>query len=234
MRKILGTLLLGTFCLTMACATDPYNFETQITPPPRPVESLRKPTPKAGSMYVANRADFYTDIKAHQVGDIITVEITETSKAKKKNDTKAERTSEFKAGVPFLMGYESSLIPNYSDMINNDRGAYMFGADFKSKTDAKAELTKEDTMSAAIGCTVMEVLPNGNLIIKGQREIQVNGETQFILLHGTVRASDVSSNNSVLSTQLADARIHYTGRGVLTDKQKPGWLTRLMDSIWPF
>ena len=234
MRKILGTLLLGTFCLTMACATDPFTFDShaQMTPPPAPVDNLRKPTPKAGSMYVANRADFYTDIKAHQVGDIITVEITETSKAKKKNDTKAERTSEFKAGIPYLMGYESTLIPNYDDMTKTNRP--MLGADFKSKTDAKAELTKEDTMSAAIGCTVMEVLPNGNLIIKGQREIQVNGETQYILLHGTVRASDVTSNNSVLSTQLADARIHYTGRGVLTDKQKPGWLTRLMDSIWPF
>jgi len=107
-------------------------------------------------------------------------------------------------------------------------------ADFKSKHDAKAELTKEDTMTTSIGCTVIEVMQNGNLILRGSRELQVNGETQYITLQGVVRPIDVTSQNTVLSTQLADAKIYYTGRGVLTDKQTPGWLARLFDHIWPF
>jgi flagellar L-ring protein precursor FlgH len=89
-------------------------------------------------------------------------------------------------------------------------------------------------MTASIGCTVVEVLPNGNLVIRGSREIEVNGETQYIVLEGVVRPVDVASDNTVKSTQIADAKIYYTGRGVLTDKQKPGWLARLLDHIWPF
>ena len=231
MKKLVPIcLLIGSFCLA-GCATDPMSFDRtqQIYPPPDPTDQLRRPAAQPGSLYVAAEADFFSDIRAHRVGDIITVEIVENSKAEKTNDTKASRTTEFKAGIPYLLGYQNSLIPGY-----NSGDEHMIGADFKSAFDAKAELTKEDTMTAAIGCTVMEVLPNGNLIIRGQREIQVNGETQFIYLTGTIRASDVDTHNTVMSTKLADARIEYTGRGVLSDKQKPGWLTRLLDIIWPF
>ncbi len=218
-------VVLGT-----GCANDPLSFNRtqQIGQVPPPVEQFRRPAPQPGSLYVSTRGDYFTDLRARYVGDIITVEIAENSKAEKTNDSKASRTTEFKAGIPYLMGYEDKLIPNSGSSAN------LIGADFKSAFDAKAEMTKEDTMHAAIGCTVMEVLPNGNMIIRGQREIQVNGETQFIYLTGTVRPSDVTTHNTVMSNQLADASIEYTGRGVLSDKQKPGWLTRLLDSIWPF
>ena len=166
-----------------------------------------------------------------QVGDIITVEIVENSKAKKKNDTKAERKNTYVAGISNLMGYESQFPPQRGE---NKTPGTMVNANFQSKHDATSELTKEDTMTSSIGCTVIEVLPNGNLTVRGSREVQVNGETQYIVLEGTVRQSDVTARNSVMSTQLADARIHYTGRGVLSDKQQPGWLARLLDHVWPF
>ncbi|MDR1396334.1 MAG: flagellar basal body L-ring protein FlgH [Desulfarculales bacterium] len=206
-----------------------FNGNQQIDPPPSPQNAMRLPANQPGSLYTSYQPDYFSDIRAHHVGDIIVVEIVENSRAAKTNDSKAERTSEFRAGMPVLMGYESSLIPNY-----NATARVLLGADTSSTFDAKAELTKEDSMTAAIGCTVMEVFPNGNLMIRGQREIQVNGETQFIYLTGTIRSSDVDSNNTVMSTKLADARIEYSGRGVLSDKQKPGWLTRLLDHIWPF
>jgi flagellar L-ring protein FlgH len=151
------------------------------------------------------------------------VEVTENSKARKKNDTKAERTTNFSAGIPSLFGNQVSTNPTA-----------VVQADFANKTDAKAELTKEDTMTSSIGCTVVEVLASGNLVVRGNREMQVNGETQYITLQGTVRPSDVTASNSVQSNQLADAKIHYTGRGVLSDKQQPGWLGRLLDNVWPF
>lgn len=229
-------LLACAFIVVFAsgCANDRMTFERneQIAQPPPPMEQFRRPTPQPGSLYVANpgtRGNYFTDLRARHVGDIITVEIVENSKAEKTNDTKASRTSEFKAGVPFLLGYENRLIPNYDSSKSS-----LISANVTSAFDAKAELSREDTMHAAIGCTIMEVLPSGNMIIRGQREIQVNGETQFIYLTGTVRPNDVTTHNTIMSTQLADARIEYTGRGVLSDKQQPGWLTRLLDTIWPF
>jgi flagellar L-ring protein precursor FlgH len=184
-----------------------------------------------GSLFHEAQADLFTDMTARRVGDIVIVEITENAKAKKKNDTKAERKNTFKAGVAALMGYENDF-PIHKGTVADD--GTRVDADFQSKHDAKAELTREDTMTASIGCTVIEVLPNRNLVIRGSREILVNGETQHIVLQGTVRPTDITTTNTVYSTQLANARIHYTGRGVLTDKQKPGWLARLLDHIWPF
>ncbi len=225
MNRLLTAFIILALGVLAGCANTPGSFDpkAQIPNPPAPSTELRRPVPRSGSIFTDAKADFYADLRARQAGDIIVVEITENSKAKKKNDTKAERTSSLSAGIPSLFGNTVSTNPTA-----------VVQADFANKHDAKAELSKEDTMTSSIGCTVIEVLPSGNLIIRGNRELQVNGETQYITLQGTVRPSDVTSTNTVASSKLADAKISYTGRGVLTDKQQPGWLARLIDNVWPF
>lgn len=227
MTKTTLTIAAVAMALCLAgCASSPGQFQPSLPPAPKPTIDITHPKPTAGSLFVATRSDMFTDLRARNVGDIIVVEIVENSKAAKKNDTKAERKSDYDIGVSSFMGYEQ-------DLPGSDPSK-LIGAKFNSKSDAKAQLTKEDTMTSSIGCTVVEVLNNGNMIVKGSRELQVNGETQYIVLQGVVRPQDVTSENTVYSTQLADATIHYTGRGVLTDKQTPGWLARLLDQVWPF
>lgn len=232
MHKILGIAAMGLIAMSAGCASPvgDFNKEAQMTPPPPPAINYARPKPTSGSLFEASRVDFYTDFRARRVGDLIVVQIVENSKAKKKNDTKAERTNQFSAGVPNFFGYENRMKPADGD----PDPAALVSANFKSKHDAKAELTKEDTMTTSISCTVIEVLPNDVMIVRGSRELAVNGETQFIVLEGKIRPSDVTSTNTVTSDQIADAKIFYTGRGTLTDKQKPGWLARLLDSVWPF
>lgn len=235
MRKRLTPqmLLLAGLVLASGCATSPGAFDprAQMPPPNDPAYSMQRPANTTGSLFVAAKSDFYGDLRARQVGDLITVEIVENSKAKKKDDSKAERKNTYVAGIKSLLGYEAQFPPQRGE--NKTPGA-LIDANFQSKHDATAELTKEDTMTSSIGCTVVEVLANGNLVVRGSRELRVNGETQYIVLSGVVRQSDVTAKNTVMSTQLADARIHYTGRGILTDKQQPGWLARLLDHVWPF
>ena len=89
-------------------------------------------------------------------------------------------------------------------------------------------------MTATVAARVVNVLPDGLLRIEGARQTKVNNETQYLVVAGLIRSRDVASDNSVLSTQIADAQISYYGEGVIADKQKPGWLTRLLDNIWPF
>jgi flagellar L-ring protein precursor FlgH len=232
MKRLMALVLSGSLVMLAGCATSPQlaKMDKPIAAPARPEKSLRTPKPATGSLFVDRNADLFSDLRAKNVGDIVIVEVVENSKAKKKADTKAERTNEYSAGIPNFLGYESSLVPTRGDVDPSN----LVKADFTSKHDAKASMTKEDSMTTSIGCTVMEVLPGGNLLIRGSREIQVAGETQHIILEGKIRPSDVTNANTVFSTQLADARIFYTGRGVLTDKQKPGWLARLLDTIWPF
>ena len=89
-------------------------------------------------------------------------------------------------------------------------------------------------MTASVSARITGILPNGNLAIYGKKAVQVNSEVQYIVVSGIVRPMDITSNNRVQSTYLADSRIEYYGRGALADKQRPGWGTRLFDNLWPF
>jgi flagellar L-ring protein precursor FlgH len=81
---------------------------------------------------------------------------------------------------------------------------------------------------------VTQVLPNGNLVIEGKRLVRVNNEEQVMILSGVIRPRDVAADNSILSTLVADAKIFYSGEGVIADKQRPGWLSRGLDKFSPF
>jgi flagellar L-ring protein precursor FlgH len=232
MSPKLAILAAAALVLSAGCATTPRKLDSQaaLQKPPAPERSLRRPQPAYGSLYTARTTDYFTDLRAANVGDLVVVEIVENSSAKKKNDTKAEKTNEYSAAVPHFFGAAGALRREAGSKTSDP----VISAELTSSLDAKAELTKEDTMTSSIGCTVIERLPSGNLVVRGSRELQVNGEIQYITLQGTVRPEDITAANTVYSTQLADAKIYYTGRGVLTDKQKPGWLARLLDHVWPF
>ncbi|HEU0265643.1 MAG TPA: flagellar basal body L-ring protein FlgH, partial [Geobacterales bacterium] len=105
---------------------------------------------------------------------------------------------------------------------------------YDSTYDGSGKTTRNENLQASITARIMEVLPNGNLMIEGRRNVKVNNEDQEIVLEGTVRPRDVSANNVVNSIHIADARISYTGKGVVSDRQRPGWLMTLLEKVWPF
>jgi flagellar L-ring protein precursor FlgH len=102
------------------------------------------------------------------------------------------------------------------------------------KHDGKGSTDRDGHVKAYISAVVEKVLFNGNLYIIGQREVRVNNETQYITLSGVVRPKDITSSNEVSSTFIADARITYSGTGPVADKQRVGWLGRVLDYVWPF
>ena len=107
-------------------------------------------------------------------------------------------------------------------------------ASLKKGFDGSGATSRKNSLSATITDIVRQVLPNGNLYIEGKKEVIINNERQYIIVSGIVRPEDIRPDNSVTSDQIADARIQYSGRGVLADKQRPGWLGRLLDLVWPF
>jgi len=193
----------------------------------------RYQAPKEASLFrESSYYGFFQDLRAHKVGDLVTVNIVETSKATKKADTKTERTSSIDAGIDNLLGYESKMkswgVPKAFD------NTAMFKASMGNEFDGSGSTSRDESMTASITARVVEVLPNGNLFIEGTRKIRVNNETQNITLSGIIRPSDISPDNTVLSSYIADARIDYTGSGPVSDKQRPGWLARILDLVWPF
>jgi len=200
-------------------------FSTPMPDPgPRPVS--QNPT---GSLWAqGNGRSLFKDIKANKVGDLLTITVSEESKASKTATTQTSRDKSLSAQADFagVAGGGSTKVGDFS-----------FGpleGKFKNGFNGQGATSKEDSMSAYMTATVMDIAPNGNLMIRGTRWTQVNNEMQQIVLEGVVRPTDVTRNNTVLSQNVAEAKIFFVGKGPVTQHQKPGWAMRLFDMISPF
>ena len=193
------------------------------------------PPPKTiGSLWQEEngRAYLYEDMRAMRVGDIITVQIVENHKGSKSADTAAQRDSTVANSLTGNgMGYIGLPGIRLGDEARRGLG---IDASASSKFGGKGATNRADTLTGTISSIVTEVLPNGDLRIEGRREVTVNSEKQLMSISGIVRRVDVNTKNTVLSSAIADAKIEYSGLGVLDDVQRPGWLVRLLDWIYPF
>jgi flagellar L-ring protein precursor FlgH len=175
-------------------------------------------------------SNYFIDQRAKGIGDIITIRITEVSAATEKATTDTGRNSEINAGISNFLGLDAK----FSKISRNISKDNLIRANTDNTFSGTGETTRTGSLSATISAKVVDLLPNGNLAIEGKREIYVNNEKKEILLQGVVRPRDIAYDNSVYSTQVADAKVIYTGIGVIGEKQRPGWMTRLFDIVWPF
>jgi flagellar L-ring protein precursor FlgH len=218
--------LLVLFALVMAaCAHQPQQSKF-----PALQQQLEKPRPNyaSGSIWQVSSGGLVEDFKARVRGDIITVIITEESSASKQASTGTSRTTAVAAGMPNLVGLETTAIKKYMDLNK------LANADASSKYDGSGSTTRKDNLNATITARVVDVLANGNLLIEGRRNVIVNHEDQVIVLEGTVRPRDISAENFVNSAHISDARITYSGKGMVSDPQSQGWLMTIVNYVWPF
>jgi flagellar L-ring protein precursor FlgH len=213
----------------------PPQVQEQI---PRPMIKEHDPTMKAGLWTRVLYRSLYSDLRASQLGDLVTINIVETSSANKKANTKTGRQSSINAGIDNLLGWETQLKYLTSFGNNDVKNAYdnqnMFNASMANRFDGTGETSRDDSMIASITARVIQVQQDGNLVVRGTRQIKVNNEAQYITLSGIIRPVDISPDNTILSSYVADAQISYSGSGPVSDKQRPGWLMRAVDFVWPF
>ena len=231
-------ILCMSFILMTGCASLPKNA-SKITGKAvvrQPNFEMYEPKkPDEGSLWSdASVGSLYTDIKARKVGDVITVRIVEDPEAKLDANTKTSRASSIDAAKLKFLGYMKALANKNPNLAQNPGTDDLISASFGSKFDGQGSSDRDGHVKAYISAVVEKVLYNGNLYIRGNRAIRVNNETQYITLSGIVRPEDISSLNEVSSTYVADANITYSGSGPLADKQRPGWLGRILDYVWPF
>jgi len=173
--------------------------------------------------YVNN---IYSDSKAHRVGDIISVILSEKTQANKnaKTELKKENASNLDA-VTGLGGVPVS--------INGESLQFGISQDSNFKGDAKAD--QGNSLSGNISVHVLRVLPNGNLMIRGEKWLTLNNGDEYIRLTGVIRSKDINSNNTILSNKVANARIQYAGTGSFADANEQGWMVKFFNSTWwPF
>jgi flagellar L-ring protein precursor FlgH len=248
---IVFALLLANLC---GCATPRQTLPpvAETTPAHRqvPIEAVTLPQPEFnGSLYASNGSlytsrsmfnDFFIDTKARKIGDIVTVKIAESSQATNSADTKTGRDSSLEAGIETLFGvedwYEDKVLKNIPSNLPrpNPFGNPSVKGSMSSDFNGSGSTSRSGDLNAFITCRVTELLRNGNLKIVGSREILVNHETQMIILSGIIRPRDIEDDNVILSTFISDAKIAYSGSGIVNDRQRPGWLANLINSLWPF
>jgi flagellar L-ring protein precursor FlgH len=169
----------------------------------------------------------FEDLKAKRVGDTVTITVSEQSDASKEAKTTTGRAKDNSADISF-----AGLTAGSTNVLGAMKTGYT--GKFDNNFKGTGVTTKTDKMTAYMSATVIDVLPNGNLLIRGSRWTKVNDELQQMVLEGVVRPVDISSRNEILSQRIADAKIFIVGKGPVSTQQKPGWLGQLFDIINPF
>ena len=165
------------------------------------------------------------DSRARNVNDLVTVRVIENISAAGTADSSLAKEGTGKAAVTKMFGVES-LLPVKVDPTN------LVGFGTNTNFAGGGTTSRSGTLTAVMTARVAEVLPNGDLVLEGAREIDINGDRQMIVLTGVVRPADLTANNTVLSTQVGQLGIRYFGRGLMKDNLKPGWLIRVINMIF--
>jgi flagellar L-ring protein precursor FlgH len=209
------------------------NNEVRVMPIPEPLEepvSGEAKPQSPGTLWNGDESNWLSDIKARRVGDIVTVLIAEQASASKNATTATDRTSSISAGISSLFGLENSIANRNANITPSS----LLSASSSNAFSGGGTTTRTENLAATLTTQVIKVYPNGNLKIRGGKSVTVNNENQIIYLTGIVRSFDVTADNTVDSSNILNAQITYTGKGALSDKQKPGWLMRIFDHTWPF
>ena len=226
MKRTLLHILLLSLLLT-GCAVEKTEVKTAgyEDPAPKPVADYSN-----GSIWQASSASLTDDLKARRRGDIITIVISETASASKAANTGTSRDTTLGAGMSTMLGLENvgMVKNNFADLAN------IIKANTNTSFKGAGSTSRQENLNATITARVVDVQANGNLMIEGRRNIKVNEEDQIIVLEGIVRQRDILPDNTVNSIYVADARISYSGRGIISDQQSPGWFTNILNKIWPF
>lgn len=186
-------------------------------------EARAMPRPSAGSGSWGWMDGLALDRRARNLHDVLTIRVVESINGVGTADSALAKDSSASAAVPKLFGLDSKLPGDPTAL-----------ASAKSSTDFRGSgtTTRAGELNALMSARVSEVLPNGDLVVEGVREIEINGDRQIVVLSGVVRQADINPTNVVLSTQIGQLRIRYFGRGLMRDNLKPGWLVRILNKVF--
>lgn len=194
-------------------------------PAPQPIED------NPNSLWRPGARAFFKDIRAKEVGDTLTIRLKLDDKAKINNNTKRKRDDKEALGIDSIFGYETKLGKIFPKDVDN---ADLFAYGSKSNTTGDGGIARSETVALTFAAVVIQVLPNGSLVILGRQEVRVNYELRELMLTGIVRPQDIDADNSISHERIAEMRVAYGGRGTLSDLQQPRWGTQIMDILLPF
>ena len=228
MRTIVSVLFaVLAAVLLSACAATQQPFADDPYYSPIPPEPAPRPVLKTGSLFAQQHSNsLYSDNKARHEGDIITVVLRERTQASKQAKTESGKDSS--VTIDPMIGLGGRAVSVAGNVLQ-------FGANSSSEFTGDAKADQSNSLVGDISVNVLQVMTNGNLVIRGEKWLTLNTGKEYIRLTGIIRPQDVDVNNTVESNKIANARIEYSGTGAHHFGQSPGWLSRLFNGpLWPF
>jgi len=185
--------------------------------------SVYAPAAEPGTIYRSGGLSLFMDLRAHDVGDILTVRLIERTNAAKESSASSAKSTEVDTGFPILGG--RPVTRNGTPILNNEISS-------ERSFSGQADASQSNRLDGSVAVTVAERLPNGNLLVRGEKWITLNNGEELIRFSGIVRPVDIGPDNTIPSTKVADAKIVYSGKGTLADASRAGWLSRFFNSPW--
>jgi len=222
-----GLILIGLVATVLTgCVNKPAKPDHPEYAPVRP-QALTQPQGVTGSIFnPATSVNLYSDGRAHRIGDILTVVLSEQTQSSKSAKTEVDKTSSINIAAPTVLGKQAKLLGNPLSFSQPES---------TTEFDGEGKSDMSNSLRGNITVTVHEVLPNGTLLVRGEKWLTLNQGDEYIRISGLVRPQDITTDNSVQSTKLADARIAYSGTGTVSDSNVTGWFTKFFISpLWPF
>lgn len=205
--------------------TQRVNSRGMVIPTARPAET------QPNSLWRTGAKAFFGDQRASETGDIVTVLIDISDTAEVDNSTTRTRTSSEDASLPNFLGLESKLATVLPGAFSTSN-VTNFGSN--TSTTGAGSVDRSETVKMTLAAIVTGILPNGNMTIQGRQEVRINFEVRELIITGIIRPEDISRFNTILHTQIAEARISYGGRGQLTDLQQARWGQQIYEILFPF
>ena len=194
------------------------------------------PPPQGGGIFQAGyQMSLFEDIRAHRVGDILTIILSENTNASKRASTSTSKDTDVALENPTLFG--RSLAFDLPRPFNSSKKNATLETSVSSSNEFEGEgdSAQSNSLTGNITVTVSEVLPNGNLIVRGQKRLTINQGDEYVQFSGIIRPIDITPENTVISTKVANAEIAYIGDGMIADANNQGWLGKFFNSKWwPF
>jgi flagellar L-ring protein precursor FlgH len=201
---------------------------------PIPVEPLER---HDGAIFdVRNNISLFEDYRARRVGDILTVLLEEETDGEKESETSISKSSETAIANPTLFGTTPQFnLPSQLPLANTSNNSLAFDLSSENAFDGQGDSDLKNKLTGNISVSVVEILPNGNMVIRGEKVITINQGNEYIRVSGIVSPRDIGYDNSVSSIRIADAQIAYVGDGPTNDANVMGWLSRFfVSALMPF
>lgn len=222
MKPVLAFLTVAALLAGCVTTTPPTALHQPMSV--RPETRAAAASPANGAIFnVASSRPLFEDRRARHVGDTLTINIVERTQASKKSDTKTERSQDIDVSVPSVVGLPFKSFQGLN-----------LGVESGNTFNGKGENTSSNNFTGTITVTVIDVLPNGNLLVSGEKLMGLKEGEEFIRFSGVVNPATITGANTVQSTQVADARMEFKANGFLDTAQVMGWLSRFFLTVMPF